>query len=154
MAAVSAGPVLKLTRQRRKPVIVGAAGMLLLSSVLMLFGTLTAAPGWVFLVGYVLLALSTVGNPPTSATMKEINRPDAVAVAISVLNTAVYMAVGVLGNAAGTILDAFGGECNSTDGASFIRRTRMPRFLPVSRLSRSYPRWWRPSRSRRRTGDR
>ena len=109
-AAVCGGPVLRLTRQRRKPVILGATGMILLSTVLMLVGVLTAAPGWVFLAGYVLLAMSTVGSPASSATMKEVNRPDAVAMTISVLNTAVYVGVGVLGNAAGVILDAFGGH--------------------------------------------
>jgi predicted MFS family arabinose efflux permease len=110
LAAVSGGPVLRLTGQRRKPVILCATGMILLSTVLMLVAVLTAAPGWVFLAGYVVLALSTVGSPASSATMKEVNRPDVVAVTISVLNSAVYVGVGVLGNAAGAILDAFGGH--------------------------------------------
>jgi predicted MFS family arabinose efflux permease len=84
--------------------------MILLSTVLMLVAVLTAAPGWVFLAGYVLLALSTVGLPASAAAMKEVNRPDAVAVTISVLNTVAYVGVGVLSNAAGAILDAFGSQ--------------------------------------------
>ena len=63
VAAVCGGPVLRLTGQRRKPVILGATGMILLSTVLMLVAVLAAAPGWVFLAGYVLLALSTMGSP-------------------------------------------------------------------------------------------
>lgn len=110
LAAVSGGPVLRLTGQRRKPVILCATGMILASTSLMLLAVLAAAPGWVFLVGYVMLALSITGSPATSATMKELNRPDAVAVTISVLNTVSYVGVGVLGNAAGAILDAFGGH--------------------------------------------
>ena len=109
-AAVCSGPVLRLTGQRRKPVILGATGMILLSTALMLLAVLTAAPGWVFLAGYVLLALSTIGLPASAAAMKEVNRPDAVAVTISVLNTVAYVGVGVLSNAAGAILDAFGGH--------------------------------------------
>ena len=59
-----------------------------------------------------LLALSTSGLPASAAVMKEVNRPDAVAVTISVLNTVAYVGVGVLGNAAGAILDAFGGRAD------------------------------------------
>ena len=47
--------------------------------------------------------------------MKEVNRPDAVAVTISVLNTAAYVGVGVLGNVAGAILDAFGSQAEVTE---------------------------------------
>jgi predicted MFS family arabinose efflux permease len=114
-AAVCSGPVLRLTGQRRKPVILGATGMILLSTVLMLVAVLTAAPGWVFLAGYVLLALSTIGFPASAATMKEVNRPDAVAVTISVLNTVAYVGVGVLSNAAGAILDGFGSQAEITE---------------------------------------
>jgi predicted MFS family arabinose efflux permease len=115
LSAVCGGPVLRLTRQRRKPVILGATGVILLATVLMLVAVLAAAPGWVFLAGYVLLALSIMGSPATSATMKEVNRPDAVAVTISVLNTAAYLGVGVLGNAAGAILDAFGSRAEAAE---------------------------------------
>jgi len=115
LSAVSGGPVLRLTRQRRKPVILGATGVILLATVLMLAAVLTAAPPWVFLMGYVLLALSIVGSPATSATMKEVNRPDAVAVTISVLNTASYLGVGLLSNAAGAILDAFGSRAEAAE---------------------------------------
>ena len=114
-AAVCSGPVLRLTGQRRKPVILCATGMILLSTVLMLLAVLAAAPGWVFLAGYVLLALSTIGLPASAATMKEVNRPDAVAVTISVLNTVAYVGVGVLSNAAGAILDAFGSQAEVTE---------------------------------------
>jgi predicted MFS family arabinose efflux permease len=113
-AAVCSGPVLRLTGQRRKPVILCATGMILLSTVLMLVAVLTAAPGWVFLAGYIVLALSTIGPPASSTTMKEVNRSDAVAVTISVLNTAAYVGVGVLSNAAGAILDAFGSQAEVT----------------------------------------
>jgi predicted MFS family arabinose efflux permease len=84
--------------------------MILAATGLMLAAVLCAAPGWVFLVGYVLLALSIVGLPASSATMKEVNRPDTVAMSISVFNTLTYVGVGVLSNLAGAVLDAFGGR--------------------------------------------
>lgn len=106
-AAACGGPVLRLTGQRRKPVIVGSTCLILLSTLLMLCAVLTAASSWVFLVGYVLLALSTVGTPASVATMKELNHPDTVGIVISVLNTASYAGVGLLVNVAGAILDVF-----------------------------------------------
>ena len=115
VAAACGGPVLRLTGQRRKPVILGATAAVLVSTLLMLVAVLTAAPGWVFLAGYVLLALSIMGIPAGLATMKELNRPDAVAVTISVLNTATYVGVGVLRNVAGAILDAFGSQAEATE---------------------------------------
>lgn len=115
LAAVCGGPALRLSGQRRKPVILCGTSMILLSTVLMLVAVLTAAPAWVYLAGYVLLALSTVGIPASSSTIKEVNRPDAVAVTISVHNTIAYIGVGVLGNGAGMILDAFGGRAAVTE---------------------------------------
>jgi len=115
VAVACGGPVLRLTGQRRKPVILGTTTAILLATVLMFAAVLAAAPSWVFLAGYVLLALSTLGSPATLATMKETNRPDAVAVTISVLNSAVYVGVGVLGNVAGAILDAFGSRAEVTE---------------------------------------
>jgi predicted MFS family arabinose efflux permease len=114
LAAASSGPVLRLTGQRRKPIVVGASALVLLSTLLMLGAVLANAPGWVFLLAYILLALSSMGSPAASAAMKEVNRPDAVAVTISVLNTTIYVGVGLLGNAAGAILDAFGGHAQAT----------------------------------------
>jgi predicted MFS family arabinose efflux permease len=107
VAVACGGPVLRLTGQRRKPVILFAVSMILLSTVWMLIAALLDAPSWTFLVSYVLLALSLMGSPASLATMKEINRPDAVAVTISVLNTAVYLGVGLVGNLSGAVLDAF-----------------------------------------------
>lgn len=110
VAAACGGPALRLTGHRRKPVMLFAVGTILLSTVVMLLAVLVGASGWVFLVAYVLLALSIVGIPASLATMKEVNRPDAVAMTISVLNTAVYLGVGIVGNLAGMILDVFAGQ--------------------------------------------
>ncbi|MCU0961711.1 MAG: MFS transporter [Pirellulaceae bacterium] len=107
VAAASGGFVLRLTGHRRKPVILFAVSMILLSTSLMLVAVWCRASGRVYLIAYVLLALSILGSPANLATMKEVNRPDAVAVAISVLNTAVYLGVGLAGNLAGAVLDLF-----------------------------------------------
>ncbi|NLX56089.1 MAG: MFS transporter [Planctomycetaceae bacterium] len=107
VAVGCSGLTLRLTGQRRKPVILFAVSMILLSTLLLLVAVLTGAPGWVFLISYVLLALSLAGSPPSLATMKEVNRPDTVAVTIAVLNTVTYLGVGIVGNLSGLVLDLF-----------------------------------------------
>jgi len=107
LAGLCGGPALRLTGQRRKPLLIVGAAAILLSALLMLAGVLLNAPGWLFLVAYVLLALSTIASPASVATMKELNRPGAVGVAISVQNAVVYVGVGILGNVGGAILDLF-----------------------------------------------
>ena len=115
LAGLCGGPALRLTGQRRRPLLIGGAAAILAPSLLMLFGVLLDAPGWLFLVAYMLLALSTIASPASVATMKELNRPGAVAVAISVLNAVVYIGVAVLGNVAGAVLDLFRSRAQVTE---------------------------------------
>jgi predicted MFS family arabinose efflux permease len=119
LAAVCGGPVLRWTHQRRKPVVLIATVAILAATGLMLSAVILRAPGWVYLVGYALLACSILGLPANSAIMKEVNRPDAVAATISVLNTVVYVGVGVLGNLTGFILDRFAAQ-SQTVGARVV----------------------------------
>jgi len=118
LAGLAGGPLLRLTGQRRKPLLVAAPVMLLAATLVMLAGVWAGAPGWLFLAGYLLLALSTAASPASVATMKELNRPDAVAVAISVLNGASYLGVGVLGNISGMLLDMYRSEARVTDAGT------------------------------------
>jgi predicted MFS family arabinose efflux permease len=120
VAAVCGGPALRLTRQRRKPLLIGAPASILAAILLMLVGVLLRAPPWVFLTAYVLLGLSTLASPAGTAAMKELNRPDAVAIAISVLNGAVYVGVGVLASAAGTVLDLYRSSAREAPGGSIV----------------------------------
>lgn len=115
VAAACGGPVLRLTCQRRKPVMLFAVGMILAATVLMLVAVLHEASSPMFLVAYVMLAASIIGLPAGLATMKEVNRPDAVAVTISILNTVTYLGVGIMGNLAGTILDLFAGQARMVE---------------------------------------
>jgi len=83
---------------------------------------MVSAPGWVYLIGYALLAFSILGLPANAATMKELNRPDTVAATISVLNTVVYIGVGILGNVTGAILDLFAAQ-SQRNGARVVYPT-------------------------------
>jgi sugar phosphate permease len=108
MALVLAGGfVSRLMQNRRKPVIVLAVGLTLLS-VVMLEVCMRAGlgRGWVLLC-YVLLGVTSLCSPVGTALMKESNPPEAVGTAIGVSNAASYLVVAVISNAAGFVMDAF-----------------------------------------------
>ncbi len=99
---------------RRKPFLVAACVLVTASTLLLLAGVLVGAPGWVFLVAYGLLALACVASPANLAAMKEVNRPDGVALAIGVINGVSYAGVAVLMAVSGAVLDAFRGSATVT----------------------------------------
>lgn len=102
-----AGPLLRLTGQRRKPHLYAAGVLLLAANLMLLAGVLINATSWWFLAAYGLLAASTASAPAGNATMKELNAADAVGAAIAVYNGLAYVGVAILVNASGLILDAF-----------------------------------------------
>jgi predicted MFS family arabinose efflux permease len=113
MAAVGAtcvmlgGVIPRRLGRRRKPWLMAGALMLLAAAGLLLAGTLLRAPGWVFLLGYLLLAASSVATPSLATTMKELNQPQAVASAIAVVNGLAYIGSGLIGQAGGWILGRY-----------------------------------------------
>lgn len=107
VTSLVASLLLPWTGHRRKPWILLGTGLLLGATGLMLAGVLCHAGGWVFLLAYLLLAAAMLATPAATATMRELNRPESVALAISVINGLSYLAAGVIGNLAGLILDRF-----------------------------------------------
>jgi len=93
--------------KRRKPWLLAGSIMILAATVLLLAGTLLRAPGWLFLVGYIFLAASSIATPSNTTTMKELNRPEAVASVISVINGLAYIGSGMIGQAGGWILGRY-----------------------------------------------
>jgi predicted MFS family arabinose efflux permease len=82
----------------------------------MLYGVTHHAGGWVFLTSYLLMAASVGSGPVGSTVMKELNRPDAVALSISVLNGLTYVGGGLIANLAGLVLDQFKRDAVVTAG--------------------------------------
>ena len=100
--------------RRRKPWLLAGALAVLASTGLLLAGTVLRAPGWVFLLGYILLALSSLAAPSNNSTMKELNRPELVASAISVINGLGYIGSGIIGQIGGWILGRHHGAATVT----------------------------------------
>jgi MFS family permease len=113
MMAVSAGctllsgAALRRFAGRRKPLLLLSAGLTLGAPLLMLAGVLCGAGPWLFLTGYILLALSNLGLAVNATVMKELNDPRQVAQAIALHSTVVYFGVAVLLTASGAVLDLF-----------------------------------------------
>lgn len=93
--------------RRRKPWLLAGAIAILASIGCLLAGSFFRSPGWVFLFAYVLLAASCIASPSNTMTMKELNRPESVASAISVINGLAYIGCGMIGQTGGWILGRY-----------------------------------------------
>lgn len=113
MAGVSAaslflgGLSVRWLDQRRKPCLVACGFFVLIATLILLGGTLWAAPGWLFLIAYVFLAMANAASPAAAAVMKELNPQHAVALSVATYNALCYLGAGLVGNLAGAILDRF-----------------------------------------------
>ncbi len=120
MAAVCAvltflgGFWLRLSRQRRKPVLHAFICSLLLGTVMLTLGVACRAPAFVFLIAFVLLAASVASSPVSSTIMKEANPPECVGQAVAVINAASYVGVSLLSWLSGVTLDRFATESRLT----------------------------------------
>jgi predicted MFS family arabinose efflux permease len=113
MAALSGGWALRLTGQRRKPVMVAATAMIFVAVVMLLAGVLFKAPGWFFLVAYLLLALVMVASSVNLAMVKELNLPEVIGVAAAVQNGMAYFGASLLGYFSGVILGLFRAQAHA-----------------------------------------
>jgi predicted MFS family arabinose efflux permease len=113
MASVSAatcclsGFWLKLSRQRRKPVLVTFACILLGGIVLLTWAVAVKAPPACLLFAYILIAASVGSGPAGATVIKELNRQDCVAQSVAVLNGVTYAGVSLLAALSGWILDRY-----------------------------------------------
>lgn len=106
-AAFMGGLSLRWIGHRRKPAAIAAGCLVLLATLLMLAAVLCQAPSWVYLLAFVLLALSIGGSPALTALMKELNRPEISGASIAVINGLCYIGAGMASTVAGWVLDRF-----------------------------------------------
>jgi len=106
---------LRLTGERRKPLILLSIGLTLAAAVLMFVGVKAHASAGVFLVAYILLSVSNGFGPAYVATIKELNRPESVGLAVAVYNCLAYVAVALLANLSGLVLDGFSDRATVTE---------------------------------------
>jgi len=106
----------RLAGNRRKPFAVLGASLALVSVLGLALGA-GFGPSPLVLGGFSIgLALSTVGSTMYLTSFKELNAGEAAGAAVGVLNCANYLAVALVSNGAGWVLDRFAGSAVRTDG--------------------------------------
>jgi len=114
------GSLPRLFDERRRPPIRGGAILFALTVCLLLAAVLSDAPGWVFPVGYVMLAVTGLSMPSSTSAMRELSRPGTVAMCIAVINGLSYVACGTVGQVGGLILDQFRDAARKTVSGTVI----------------------------------
>lgn len=113
MAAVSAAMVflsglwLKLSRHRRKPILLAFGCILFLGAFALAMAVVLKASPWVYLAAYMMIATSVGSSTTASTVIKEMNRPECVAQSVAVLNGLTYAGVSGLSILSGWVLDHF-----------------------------------------------
>lgn len=104
---------------RRKPLLVACAALSVAATAALLWGLAHPAVGsGLWLGAYVLLALSSGINPIITASVRELNAPGVVARAVGFANGMVYLAVALLANGAGLVLDHYRASARVLAGAT------------------------------------
>jgi len=109
------GFLLHQTGGRRKPYLVLSVGLMVGALTLLLVGVLYQAGAWLFLTGYILVAIANLAGPIGGTVMKELNDDRHVGQALALLNTLAYLGVAALLTLVGTVLDAFRSSATRTD---------------------------------------
>ena len=109
ISLLSAGLLIKISGNRRKPWIVAATGLCFVNSCLMIFGIYFQMPGWFFATVYLLYALSA-GVPAIFAMLiQELNSRNVMTISTAFSNSFGYLAVAVFAPLIGRVLESFGG---------------------------------------------
>lgn len=110
LSLLSAGVLIKISGNRRKPWIIAATGLCLLNSVLMILGICCKFHGSFFATVYLLYALSA-GVPAIFAMlMQELNSRSVMTISTAFSNSCGYLAVAVFSPLIGKVLMHFGGS--------------------------------------------
>ncbi len=117
VVALGSSFLLRHTGGKRKPWLILSIGMLLGAVLLLLTGVYFKLSAWVFLTGYILLAISNIASPIGTTVVKELNEHRYVAQALALINTIAYLGVAMVMVMSGTVLDLFkGGAVQSATG--------------------------------------
>jgi len=101
------GIVSRAIGNRRVPVIRLATFAMLIGAGILLLGIIFNFPVSLILLGYCLLAMSSLGSPIGNTLMKELNPPDVVGASVGIINTACYLSVAIFTSFSGWLIDRF-----------------------------------------------
>lgn len=110
----SSGLISRCLGNKRKIFLLFASVSTLIATAIFLLGSSTGMPPCFFLPGYLLLAIACGISPVVVSMMAESNE-NQVAIAIGLLNTAVYVMVAFFSQLIGSVLDIFKTAINFTE---------------------------------------
>ena len=133
---LTAGILSRLFNNRHKPLIITASGLSLISSLLMLAGIYFHLPAPLFVLCYLLYAMSA-GVPMVFAmSIQEVNSRDILTQSTAFSNMANYLFVAIFSQLAGMLLECVGGTRDAVSGAMiYSDRAYLVLFLIVSAIS-------------------
>ena len=117
------GVLSRIMGNKRKYFVVFYSISTFLSMLLLLAATIYKLPSWVFLIAYVLPAISAGFASVTVSLMKELNQVDNAAVAVGILNTVTYSCVAIMSQFTGKILDVFRDDVTIVKGIVIYPQT-------------------------------
>lgn len=117
------GFVSRLVGNRRCPPIIFCAVLTALSMAGMSVALIAGGRGGWLYVGLLAVALASSASPVVCAVIKEVNPPESAGSSVGFLNGVSYLAVAVIGNLAGVVMDVFGGTPHAAGGAVVYPRT-------------------------------
>lgn len=117
IAASLSGFFSRCIGNRRKPIILACAFLMLSATVLLTFCTHGIPDYRIITAGFVMFALAASPAPITTSAVKEVNPGPAVATSVGLANSAAYIAVAIITNLAGVVMDCFQEQaCQTSQG--------------------------------------
>ncbi len=116
LACIVGAPLMRLTGERRMPVMFFAKGLPVVTALVMMAGIVWHLPDGIFLLCFVLMSANQLGSAPASALMSELTDTKTIAFTAAVRNFFPYVGCGVVGGICGAILDRFAPAEGAVDG--------------------------------------
>lgn len=116
LTCVFGAPLMRLTGQRRMPIILFAKGLPIVTALVMMAGIHWRFPAWIFLLCFVLMSMNQLASAAGSALMSEITDTKTIAFTAAVRNFFPYVGSGIVGGICGSILDRFAPAGGAVDG--------------------------------------
>lgn len=107
LTCIFGAPLMRLTGQRRKPIMLFAKGLPVVTALVMMAGIHWRFPAWIFLLCFVMMSANQLASAAGSALMSEITDTKTIAFTAAVRNCFPYVGCGIVGGICGSILDRF-----------------------------------------------
>ncbi len=134
LTCIAGAPLMRLTGQRRMPIMLFAKGLPAVTALVMMAGIVWHFPAWTFLVCFVLMSVNQLASAAGSALMSELTDTRTIAFTAAVRNFFPYVGCGIVGGICGSILDRFAPAGGAAGGVVHYPPEAYLRILGVMML--------------------